>query len=129
MHDGLDTNHANDLLLLDQKFKEQFYNVASGVPYSALGFEFFQYVANPYFNSATKVKLAYGAIPAVTDRRATIAFSLERAARANGWTKMYFSEAKADTENQRNLVNFRHNAIVLPTREEARGAIISATIE
>jgi hypothetical protein len=45
----LSTDHANDLLLLDQKFKDQFFNAVSGKPYSALGFEFFQYVANPYY--------------------------------------------------------------------------------
>jgi hypothetical protein len=122
------TDHENDLLMLDQKFKDQYYNASSGKPYSALGFDFYSYVANPWFTPGTKSKLAYGAIPQATDRRATVMFSLERAAKAEGWTKMYFSEAKADPQNQRNLVNFRHNYIVLPTREEARGAIVSDNV-
>jgi hypothetical protein len=125
----LSTEHANDLLLLDQKFKDQFYNAQSGKPYSQCGFDFFQYVANPYYTVATKAKLAFGAIPGAGTRRATVMFSKERAAKANGWTKMYFSEAKTDTQNQRNLVNFRHNAIVLPTQEDGRGAILSADFE
>jgi hypothetical protein len=71
------------------------------------------------------VKKSYGAVPAATDRRASVAFCLERVGKAAGWVKMYYQEAKNDPLYQRNLVNFRHNAIVLPTREEARGAIVS----
>lgn len=124
----LTTDHENDLLLLDNKFKDQYYNAASGKPYSALGFEFYSYVACPYYTPSTKAKLSFGATPAGTDRRASIFFSMERAARATGWTKMYYSEAKSDPTMQRNLVNFRHNYIVMPTREEARGAIVSANV-
>jgi hypothetical protein len=50
---------------------------------------------------------------------------LERAAKAQGWTKMYYSEAAKDPAYQRNMMNFRHHFIVMPTREEARGAIVS----
>lgn len=128
----LTTDHENDMLLLDPKFKDQFYNATSGKPYSTLGFEFYSYVNCPYFTPhatpASRVKLAYGAVPAGTDRRASIFFSMERAARADGWTKMYYSEAKNDPTMQRNLINFRHHFIVMPTREEARGAIVSANV-
>lgn len=119
-------DHVNDLLLLDEKFKDQFFNSTTGKPYSKLGFEFHSYIANPYYNPTTKAKLSFGAVPEATDRQASVFFSLERAAKAQGWTKMYYSEAKADPQNQRNLVNFRHYFIVMPTREEARGAIVSA---
>lgn len=119
-------DHENDLLLLDSKFKDQYFNATSGKPYSQLGFEFFSYIACPYYTPTTKAKLSFGATPAATDRRASVFFSMERAAKATGWTKMYYSEAKNDPTMQRNLVNFRHNFIVMPTREEARGAIVSA---
>ena len=122
------TDHENDLLAVDQKFKDQYYNAASGKPYSALGFDFYSYSGNPWYNPTTKVKLSFGAVPAATDRRATVFFSMERAAKANGWTKMYYSEAKSDPAMQRNMMNFRHNFIVMPTREEARGAIVSANV-
>ncbi|SDC52813.1 hypothetical protein [Williamwhitmania taraxaci] len=121
-------DHVNDLLLLDQKFKDQFFNAANGKPFSQLGFDFYSYVANPYYNPTTKVKLSFGAVPAATDRRASVFFSLDRAAKASGWTKMYYSAASTDPQNQRNLVNFRNYYIVMPTREEARGAIISANV-
>ena len=120
------SDHENDMLLLDTKFKDQYYNAASGKPYSTLGFEFYGYIGAPYYVPATKLKLAFGAVPAATDRQASVFFSLARAGKASGWTKMYYSEAKNDPLTQRNLVNFRHHFIVMPTREEARGAIVSA---
>ncbi len=122
------TDHENDLLELDPKFKDQYYNAESGKPYSRLGFEFHSYVANPYYNPTTLVKLSFGAVPAGTDRQATVFFSVARAAKATGWTKMYYSEASTDPANQRNLVNFRHHFIVLPTQEDSRGAIVSANV-
>lgn len=124
----LSKDHENDLISLDQTFKDKFYNRTSGQVFNQLGFDIYSYSRNPYYNPSTKVKLSYGAIPTETDRRATIFFSLHRAAKAIGWMKMYFSEASTDPLNQRNLINFRHNHIVLPTKEEARGAIISDNV-
>lgn len=124
----LSADHVNDLCAQDQKFKDQYYNRATGKVFNQLGFEIFDYVGNPYYNPATKAKLSYGAVPTATDRKASVLFSLARAAKASGWTKMYYSESKSDTTNQRNLMNFRHYYIVLPTKEEARGAIVSANV-
>lgn len=121
-------DHVNDLLLLDPKFKDQFFNQTSGKPYSQLGFEFYSYAGNPHYNPTTKAKLSFGAVPLATDRRASVYYLLERAAKANGWTKMYYSAAAQDPEYQRNKVNFRHNFIVLPKREDGRGAIISDNV-
>lgn len=124
----LSTDHLNDLLEADEKFKDQFYSAATGTIYNRYGFELYSYVKMPYYTVATKAKKAFGSIPSAGDRQASVFFSLERAAKATGWTKMYYSEAKSDPQNQRNLVNFRHYFIVMPTREEARGAIISASV-
>ncbi len=121
-------DHLNDLLESDEKFKDQFYSSATGQLYNRYGFEFHNYINMPYFTVATKTKKSFASVPGVGDRQATVFFSLERAAKAQGWTKMYFSEAKSDPEHQRNLINFRHHFIVMPTREEARGAIISASV-
>lgn len=118
-------DHENDLVKRDQKFKDQYYNRESGKVYNQLGFMFYDYSGNPYYNPTTKAKLSFGAVPSATDRKASVFFSESRAVMADGWTKMYFSPANMDPQNQRNLVNFRHNYIVMPTAEEARGAIIS----
>ncbi|WP_367867891.1 hypothetical protein [Pedobacter sp. WC2423] len=122
----LSSQHVNDLIWEDKKLEGFFFNRATGaVQQNLLSFDVHTHISNPYFNPTTKVKLAYGAVPAVTDHKASVLFSLDRAAKAMGWTKMYFSEAKNDTQYQRNLVNFRQYGIVLPTAEEQRGAIVS----
>lgn len=121
-------DHVNDLLMIDQKFKDQFFNATTGKPYNALGFDFYSYLGNPYYTPLTRAKLAYGAVPAGTDRKASVYFLLERASKANGWTKMYYSPAANDPEYQRNKVNFRHHYIVMPTREDGRGAIVSGNV-
>jgi hypothetical protein len=124
----LTDEHVNDLLLVDQNFKEQYYNYTTGKIANLYGFEVYAYSGCPYFNPATKVKLSFGAVPAATDHKASVAFSLERVAKASGWVKMYSGEAKKDPQYQRNTLAFRHNFIVLPTKEEARGAIVSANV-
>ncbi|TCN63686.1 hypothetical protein [Acetobacteroides hydrogenigenes] len=123
----LNNDHLNDLLESDEKFRDQFYS-ANGTLYNRYGFEFYNYVNMPYYTVATKAKKSFGATPAVGDRQASVFFSLERAAKATGWTKMYYAEAATNPRTQQNEVNFRHNFIVMPTREEARGAIISASV-
>jgi len=121
-------DHLNDLLEADEKFKDQYANSATGTLYKRMNFEFFDYINMPYYTVASKLKKSFGATPAAGDRQASVFFSLERAAKATGWTKMYFSEAATSPRTQQNEVNFRHHFIVLPTREEARGAIISASV-
>lgn len=122
------TDHINDLLLLDQSFKQQYYNYTTGKLANMYGFEVYSYVAMPYYNPTTKVKLSFGAVPSATDRKASVFFSMERVVKASGWVKMYYSESKTDPATQTNRVNFRNHYIVMPTREEARGAIISANV-
>lgn len=121
----LSTDHENDLILEDQKFKDQYYNRASGKPYNQLGFDFYSYVQNPYIDFETLTKLAYGGVATATHRRATIAFIADFTAKANGWMKPYLSESSKDPINQRNLFAARHHYIVMPTQEKYRCAIVS----
>ncbi len=121
-------DHLNDLLESNQTFKDQYYEATTGKIYKRLGFEFFDYSYMPYYTASTLTKLSFGATPAAGDYEASVLFSLQRSAKATGWTKMYYSEASTDPDNQQNRVNFRHYAIVLPTREDSRGAIVSAPV-
>jgi len=120
------SDHVNDLIVSDQRFQNQYYQRETGKIFSQLGFELMDYAGNPYFTPETKTKLSFGAIPAATDRKASVFFAKSRTAKAIGWTKMYFSIAAEHPETQQNEINFRHYFITMPTREEARGAIISA---
>lgn len=117
-------DHVNDLIAQDKEFKALYYNRTTGKISNMLDFDIYDYAGNPYFNPATKAKLSFGAVPAATDRRASVMFSTDRAAKAIGWNKMYVD--LPDTQQQRSAVNFRQYGIYLPTAEEARGAIVSA---
>lgn len=119
-------DHVNDLLQDDQKFADQYYNVASGKVMNQYGFEIYEYVDCPYFNPATLAKSAFGSTVDATVTQASVAFYAPRCVKADGETKTYLSEAKQDTQNQENLVNFRHYALCLPLKNEAIGAIVSA---
>ena len=117
-------DHVNDLLEQDQSFKEQYYNYTSGKLMNMYGFEVYTFVNAPYFNK-NGVKLAYNAVPAATDHKGSFAFYRPRMFRAQGSTKMYYSEAATNPQTQENLVNFRNYDIVLPKKMEAIGAIYS----
>ena len=117
-------DHVNDLLEQDQSFKEQYYNYTSGKLMNMYGFEVYTFVNAPYFNK-NGVKLAYNATPSATDHKGSFAFYRPRMFRAQGTTKMYYSEAVTNPQTQENLVNFRNYDIVLPKKMEAIGAIYS----
>lgn len=125
------SDHVNDLLAADQKFADQYYNYTTGKISNLYGFEVYEFVNNPYYKGVGEnagEKMAVGAVPAATDFQASVAFYAPRMFKASGSTKMYYSEASTDPENQRNLINFRHYYIVLPKKMEAIGAIISAQV-
>jgi len=121
-------DHVNDLLLADQAFQKLYVNRTEGIITSQLGFEIREYSNNPFYTTTTKAKLSFGAVPGVDDRQASVVFNVKRARKATGKTHMYFSDAKTDPLNQRNLINFRNYFICLPSVNEAIGAIVSAKV-
>ncbi len=118
------SDHVSDLLLNDQKFADQYYNYTTGKIANMYGFQVYEYPANPYFTSAG-AKVAFGTAPGEGDMQASVAFYTKRVFKASGSTKMYYSEAATDPQNQRSLINFRHYFIVLPKKQEAIAAITS----
>ena len=118
------SDHVNDLLLTDQKFKDQYYNYVTGKIANLYGFEVYEYSDNPVYKVAGG-KVAFGTAASANEYQASVAFYTKRVFKASGSTKMYYSEAKTDPLNQRSLVNFRHYFIVLPKKKEAMGAIMS----
>jgi len=119
------SEHVNDLLSLDQKFADQYYNYTSGKIANLFGFEIYEYQDNPYYTAAGNKK-NFGVVAGTGDRQASVAFYAPDMFKAMGSTKMYFSEAKTDPTMQRNLINFRHYFIVLPKKNRCIGAILSA---
>ena len=123
------SEHVNDLLVTEQKFKEQYnINQTEGKIARLYGFDIYEYDGTPYYKVANKSKLAWGAVPSsATDRQASVFYFNGRMMKANGSVQFYHSEASKDTLYHRNLVNFRKWGICLPLKaENSVGAIVSA---
>lgn len=117
-------DHVADLLLIDQKFADQYYNYATGKIANLYSFEVFEYVANPIYTTAG-AKKSFGAVASEGEYQASVAFHAPTMFKAADETKMYYSESKNDPLTHRNLVNFEHRYIALPKKQKAIGAIIS----
>ncbi len=120
------SDHVNDLTLIDQKFKDAYYNRQTGKVYSQLGFDVRDHLSAPYFNYSTKAKLAFGGTPTADHFKATVFFRTDQAAKATGWIKMYADVA--DTANQTAFMNWRHYFIALPLMTKGRAAIVSGKV-
>ncbi|MGE0931671.1 phage major capsid protein [Peijinzhouia sedimentorum] len=119
------TDHWNDLLLDRDRFGDNFSNYRTGgVAPMVAGFEIYQYVANPIFDTSFE-KLAYGAVPDAGEFKASIAFYVPNISKKTGFTKQYFAPANLDPKNQQNLLNYRHYFMALPKRNKYIGAICS----
>lgn len=118
------SDHVNDLLEDDQKFRDQYYNYTTGKIANMYGFEVYEFENCPYFTKEG-TKVPFKNSPSGTDHQASFCFYLKRAFRAQGSTKMYYRDAQTNPDYQQNEVNFRHYYIVLPKKMEALGAIYS----
>lgn len=122
------SDHVNDLLETEQKFKEHYnINQTDGKICRLYGFDIYEYDGTPYYTMSTGKKLAWGAVAAATDSRASVAFYAGRMMKAYGSTQFYHSEASKDPLYHRNLVNFEQYGICLPlSSTKCRAAIVSA---
>lgn len=118
------SDHVNDLLEDDQKFRDQYYNYTTGKIANMYGFEVYEFENCPYFTKEG-TKVPFKNSPSGTDYQASFCFYTKRVFRAQGSTKMYYRDAQTNPDYQQNEVNFRHYYIVLPKKMEAIGAIYS----
>lgn len=118
------TDHVNDLLMIDQKFADQYHNYTTGKISNLYGFEVYEFVNNPTYTTAG-VKKALGVAASAGEFQASFAFFTGRVFKATGSTKMYYSAAETDPQHQRSLINFRHYFICMPKKIDACGAIVS----
>ena len=119
------TNHVNDLLRVDQSFREQ-YNIDrnTGKVGHLYGFNIYTCGYNPIYTTAGKKKTV-GAIAEAGEFQCSFAFYVPRVFKATGSTKMYYSEASTDPEYQRNKINFRHYFIAMPKKADAGAVMMS----
>ncbi len=123
------SDHVNDLLLTDQKFKDAYnINQVEGKIARLYGFDIYEYNSTPYYTSAGNKK-QYGAAIQTGDRQSSVAFHYPSMMKANGSVQMYYSEAKNDPQYHRNLVNFRKWGICLPLKGDCTRGVIVSTVE
>lgn len=118
-------DHVNDLLECSESFLRQ-YNIdtTNGVVARLFGFDIYTAGNTPIYTTAGNKK-ALAAVAAAGEFNCSFAFYVGRIFKATGSTKMYFSEAKTDPQNQRNLVNYRHYFICMPKKMDAMAALMS----
>lgn len=112
-------DHVNDLLLTNQSFERQ-YNIDrnTGKVGNLYGFDIYEYANNPVYTAAG-VKKDLGAAATKGEFACSFAFYTQRVFKATGSTKMYYSEASTDPQNQRSLINFRHYYLCMPKKADA----------
>lgn len=113
------TDHVNDLLETDQRFKEQ-YNIDrnTGKVGMLFGFDIYEYGSTPFYTAKGEKKAVF-ANGDTGEFRCSFAFYTPRVFKATGSTKMYWSAAENDPEYQRNKVNFRHYFICMFKKADA----------
>jgi len=112
-------DHVNDLLLTNQSFERQ-YNIDrnTGKVGNLYGFDIYEYANNPVYTTAG-VKKKLGEAGTKGEFACSFAFYTQRVFKATGSTKMYYSEASTDPQNQRSLINFRHYYLCMPKKADA----------
>lgn len=119
------SDHVNDILAWSEAFSRQ-YNLdnANGKVGRLYGFDIYEAACNPLYTVAGKKK-ATDATAEAGEFRASFGFYTPRVFKATGSTRMYYSEAKSDPQNQRNLINFRHYFLAMPKKTDSGVTIIS----
>lgn len=119
------SDHINDLLDIEQTFREQFnINRNDGTVGRLYRFDIYEFANNPIYTKAG-VKKDVGATADTGEFQCSFAFYVPRIFKATGSTKMYWSPAENDPEYQRNKINFRHYFICMPKKEDAGAVMMS----
>lgn len=118
-------DHVNDLLLVSQSFREQ-YNIDrnTGRVGNLYGFNIFEYANTPLYKTNGEKK-ALDATADAGEFPCSLAFYVPRIFKATGSTKMYYSEASTDPQNQRNLISFRHYFVCMPKKMDACAVLMN----
>lgn len=119
------SDHVNDLLEVDQRFKEQYnINRNEGSVGRLFGFDIYEFANNPVYTTAGKKK-SVGAVAETGEFQCSFAFYTQRVFKATGSTKMFYSESSTDPEYQQNKINFRHYFICMPKKTDAGAVMMS----
>jgi hypothetical protein len=118
------SDHVNDLIEVDQAFRDRYYNTATGklIP-NIYGFGMFESLHTPKFVGTTYAKKAFGAAAAGTDISSSVFYSNLNNMKAIGSTGVYYRDAQLDPENRQSVFGVRQYTIVSPVTLKGSGAI------
>lgn len=123
------SDHVNDLLEVDQSFRDRYYNTEKGKLITMInGFGIFETVHTPKYNGTNSTKKAFGAAPAATDVNSSVFYSNVNNMKALGSTKIYKRLAEDDPENRMTVFGARQWSIVHPVTEVGQGAILDTYV-
>lgn len=127
-HLVLSSKHVNDLLAVDQSFRDRYYSTQTGrmIP-NIYGFNIWESLHTPKYVAAFTKKV-FGAAALGTDLNSSTFFSTVNAIKAMGSTKMYMRQAELDPENRKTVVGFRMRYIVSPISTIGQGSIIDNNV-
>lgn len=125
----LDFYHLNDLLTLDEKFRQQWINKEAGTLMTQMyGFTIAENFRPPVYTLAAGLytKKAFGAasVPA-TDQRASLFFYAPRSVQAVGTAEMFYRDAATDPEYREHKMGFRMYQLCLQKKAQGFGAIVA----
>lgn len=119
------SDHINDLLEIEQTFREQYnINRNDGTVGRLYGFDIYEFANNPLYTT-DGVKKDLNKVAETGEFQCSFAFYVPRVFKATGSTKMYWSAAENDPEYQRNKINFRHRFICMPKKADAGVVMMS----
>ncbi len=123
--------HVEDLLLVDEKFANQYKNIKTGEILPMFGFDIYTFGGNPKYsvvNAAYQKKAFAAADDDVNDHVASFFFYAGRARQFPGpAAKMFSRKAEDDPENRMSTIGFRLWHICIGLKLEGFGAIVSAS--
>lgn len=116
--------HIEGLLKTNENFAKQYnINTTDGVVGRLMGFDIFEYVNTPVYNTGTKA--AFGAASDPADKASSIAFFAPRMMQAQTKPILYMSKAEDNPTTRESVMGYRLYHICVPKKNEAIGAIIS----
>lgn len=121
------SDHINDLLSIDNVFRDRYYNIASGQLITRLlGFDIYENLRTPKF-AADLTKKAYGSAAISTDRSASVYFNTANAMKAIGSANVYYRDKSMDPENRMTVLGFDMYYIISPVSARGYGAIVDGS--
>jgi hypothetical protein len=117
--------HFAQILEFQQYFAQQYSNLQEGQVLRLLGFQVYEFSANPVYTAAL-AKVSFGALPnATTDCYASVAYHADNIFKAMTEFQVFLREGATDPEGRENTCGLRARAIVLPKLARGIGAIVS----